>query len=100
MRLENVSVQQLPEMQNVSMRKLLTLCSVVLFALFPVVYCQAEGSKDMYPSGALGNRAYMTSSSTSTSSLIGNIINPGRMFVYAKAGEVIYIGSSAQGIGS
>ncbi|MEZ2441110.1 gliding motility-associated C-terminal domain-containing protein [Chitinophaga sp. RCC_12] len=82
------------------MRKLLTLCSVVLFALFPVVYCQAEGSKDMYPSGALGNRAYMTSSSTSTSSLIGNIINPGRMFVYAKAGEVIYIGSSAQGIGS
>jgi gliding motility-associated-like protein/uncharacterized repeat protein (TIGR01451 family) len=100
MRLENVSVQQLPEMQNVSMRKLLTLCSIVLFVLFPVVYCLAEGSKDMYPSGAQGNRAYMTSSSTNTSALIGNIINPGRMFVYAKAGEVIYIGSSAQGIGS
>lgn len=100
MRLENVSVQQLPEMQNVSMRKLLTLCSIVLFALFPTVCCLAEGSKDMYPSGAQGNRAYMTSSSTNTSALIGNIINPGRMFVYAKAGEVIYIGSSAQGIGS
>ena len=81
------------------MRKLLTLCSIVLLALFPAVYCLAEGSKDMYPSGSSGNRAYMTSSSTNTSSLIGNIINPGRMFVYAKAGEVIYIGSSAQGIG-
>lgn len=54
----------------------------------------------MFPVGALGNRSYMISSSTSTSTLIGNILNPGRMFVYAKAGEVIYIGSSAQGIGS
>lgn len=82
------------------MKRLLTLCSVVLFFLFPVVCCLAEGSKDMYPAGALGNRAYMTSSSTATSALIGNIYNPGRMFVYAKAGEVIYVGSSAQGIGT
>ncbi|MGO4292882.1 gliding motility-associated C-terminal domain-containing protein [Chitinophaga sp. RAB17] len=82
------------------MKRLLTLCSIVLLFLFPVICCLAEGSKDMYPSGALGNRAYMTSSSTATSALIGNIYNPGRMFVYAKAGEVIYVGSSAQGIGT
>jgi gliding motility-associated-like protein/uncharacterized repeat protein (TIGR01451 family) len=95
-----VYVQQLLEMQNSCMKRILTLSSIVLFFLFPVLYCQAEGSKNIYPSGASGNRAYMTSSSTATSSLIGNIYNPGRMFVYAKAGEVIYIGSSAQGIGS
>ncbi|MET3874709.1 gliding motility-associated C-terminal domain-containing protein [Chitinophaga sp. OAE865] len=77
------------------MRKLLTLCSIVLLALFPIVSCLAEGSKDIYPSGAQGNRAYMASSPSAT-----NIENPGRMFVYAKAGEVIYIGSSAQGIGA
>jgi gliding motility-associated-like protein/uncharacterized repeat protein (TIGR01451 family) len=95
-----VSVQQLLEMQNACMKRLLTLSSIVLFFLFPVVCCLAEGSKDMYPVGALGNRAYMTSSATATSALIGNVYNPGRMFVYAKAGEVIYVGSSAQGMGT
>ncbi|MBO9732900.1 MAG: DUF11 domain-containing protein [Chitinophaga sp.] len=82
------------------MKRFFTLCSVALFSLLPILYCQAEGSKDIYPAGALGNRAYMTSSSTATSALIGNIYNPGRMFVYAKVGEVIYVGSSAQGIGT
>ncbi|RFS23818.1 DUF11 domain-containing protein, partial [Chitinophaga silvatica] len=63
-------------------------------------YCLAEGSKDLYPVGASGNRSYLTSSSTATSTLIGNVYNRGKMFVYAVAGETIYLGSSAQGIGT
>ncbi|MBS0028708.1 gliding motility-associated C-terminal domain-containing protein [Chitinophaga sp. 22321] len=82
------------------MKRIFPVCVLVFLYLVLAIESFGEGSKDMYPSGALGNRAYMTSSSTATSSLIGNIYNPGRMFVYAKAGEVIYIGSSAQGIGS
>lgn len=82
------------------MKRLFPVCVLLFIYLVSVIDCFGEGSKDMYPAGALGNRAYMTSSSTATSSLIGNIYNPGRMFVYAKAGEVIYVGSSAQGVGS
>jgi gliding motility-associated-like protein len=56
----------------------------------------AEGSKDLIANG--GNRAYLFSGT------VANLSFPfptqGTMKVYAKAGESIYLGSSAQGIGS
>lgn len=58
----------------------------------------AEGSKDLYPSGASGYRAYVNSTTASSST------NPfptlGTVKVYVKAGETIYVGSSAQAVGN
>ncbi len=80
------------------MKRLLLQGIYLLFCLFFAAAALAEGSKDMFPAGATGNRALMFSSATRTNINIGNIYNPGRMFVYAKVGEVIYAGSSVQGM--
>lgn len=68
------------------------LCALVLIVFsFTVVF--AEGSKELNANG--GYRAYLLSSNT------GNDSFPfptwGTMKVYVKAGESIYVGSSAQG---
>ncbi|WP_166922488.1 choice-of-anchor A family protein, partial [Flavobacterium poyangense] len=76
------------------------LCFLSLFSGLNVF---AEGSKDLFPSGATGNRSWLTSSTQnirlSSGMFIGGV-NQGRHYVYVNAGETIYVGSSAQGIGS
>lgn len=75
---------------------LLLLLSILSLISSPELY--AEGSKDLYPDGATGNRAFLISMTGSY------IFNPyttlGRMYVYAEAGEKIYMGSSSQGVGN
>lgn len=71
--------------------------------LFPVLLlpCQqtfAEGSKDLYPSGASGYRAYLSSSTAVNNAIPFPTL--GTMKVYVRAGETINVGSSAQGIHS
>uniref|UniRef100_UPI0012FCC7C2 choice-of-anchor A family protein n=1 Tax=Flavobacterium sp. WG21 TaxID=1229487 RepID=UPI0012FCC7C2 len=76
------------------------LCFLSLFSGWNVF---AEGSKDLFPSGATGNRSWMTSSTQNirlgSGMFIGGV-NQGRHYVYVNAGETIYVGSSAQGIAS
>ncbi len=56
----------------------------------------AEGSKELTANG--GNRAYLYSSPSANLSFPFPTI--GTMKVYVKAGETIYLGSSAQGVGA
>ncbi|WP_277014767.1 DUF7507 domain-containing protein [Flavobacterium lindanitolerans] len=63
----------------------------------------ADGSKDLYPSGVVGNRAFLYSNSYTAG---GTTINSwpfktlGTHYVYAQVGETIATGSSAQNIGN
>ena len=63
----------------------------------------ADGSKDFYPSGATGNRAFLYSNQYETG---GSTIRSwpfktlGTHYVYAKVGETIAAASSAQGMGN
>ncbi|WP_182921537.1 DUF11 domain-containing protein [Pedobacter planticolens] len=78
----------------------LSLCCLAFIILsFFTKNTFAEGSKDLYPSGATGNRAF----------LYANVDNnnytdrfpfktKGTHFVYAKAGETIAVASSAIGV--
>ncbi|MDR2234728.1 MAG: DUF11 domain-containing protein [Chryseobacterium sp.] len=65
------------------------LCSGWLFA---------DGSRDLYPSGVTGYRAFLRSSNTTTESW--PFANEGIHYVYAKAGERITLASSAQNGGT
>ncbi|MDR6781660.1 DUF7507 domain-containing protein [Pedobacter africanus] len=60
----------------------------------------AEGSKDLYPNGAQGNRAYLYCATEGTNTFSWPFKTVGTHYVYAKAGEEIAVASSAQGIGS
>ena len=69
--------------------------------LFATILCSnalfADGSKDLYPSGVAGLRAYLRSSLTATENW--PFPNQGVHYVYAKAGERITLASSAQNAG-
>ena len=69
--------------------------------IFAAILCSnslfADGSKDLYPSGATGVRAYLRSSNTPT--VNWPFPNQGFHYVYAKAGERITMASSAQNTG-
>jgi gliding motility-associated-like protein/uncharacterized repeat protein (TIGR01451 family) len=67
---------------------------LVTIILFPRL-AKGEGSKELNANG--GNRAYLLSSSNANGSF--PFPTRGTMKVYAKAGETIYVGSSAQGMG-
>jgi hypothetical protein len=54
----------------------------------------ADGSKDLYPSGTTGNRAYLRSNTGVTENW--PFPNRGTHFVYAEVGETITLASSAQ----
>lgn len=69
-----------------------------LFLFFDGYYLYADGSKDLYPSGATGVRAHLRSSTNTTSNW--PFANEGVHYVYAKVGERITLASSAQGLGS
>ena len=61
----------------------------------------ADGSKDLYPSGATGNRAFLyTNINPAYAPDSWPFKTAGTHFVYAKAGEVIMASSSAVGLGS
>ncbi|HUH35181.1 MAG TPA: hypothetical protein VL022_05045, partial [Moheibacter sp.] len=80
-----------------------------LFCLFTFLYgsiVYADGSRDLYPSGKTGHRAFLRSTSSTTGTIgIGAgdaypYANRGTHYVYAKAGETILLASSAQGFGT
>ena len=58
----------------------------------------SEGSKELNANG--GNRAYLYSGASTSNPSAYPFPTWGTMKVYAKAGETIYVGSSAQGMGS
>lgn len=72
------------------------LCRLLVYWLIilPLIGLHAEGSKELNANG--GYRAYLYSSTNGNQSF--PFPTPGTMKVYAKAGETIYVGSSAQGI--
>ncbi|WP_188315810.1 Ig-like domain-containing protein, partial [Chitinophaga agrisoli] len=78
------------------MKALKACCLLAILLLFTAPLLFAEGSKELNQSG--GYRAYINSSTTASS------LNPyptlGTVKVYVNVGERIYLGSSAQGIGS
>lgn len=77
--------------KNIFLKILLFATILLSNALF------ADGSKDLYPSGAPGLRAYLRSSLTATENW--PFPNQGVHYVYAKAGERITLASSAQNTG-
>src|SRR5699024_9895374 len=54
----------------------------------------ADGSKDLYPNGASGGRAYLRASTSESAAF--PFPNLGTHYVYAEAGERIALASSAQ----
>ncbi|MCO5247398.1 MAG: Ig-like domain-containing protein [Chitinophagales bacterium] len=81
-------------LQTKSFQNPIAILLLLLFSFSTYVY--AEGSKDLYPNGAQGYRAYLLSSTTDAA--FNPFSNPGRMYIYAKSGETIYVGSSMQGM--
>lgn len=64
-------------------------------------YLFADGSKDLYPNGVSGYRAYLRSAATDNGWLSSwPFPNEGTHYVYAVAGETITLASSAQNGGS
>lgn len=72
----------------------------LFFVLFTVSLAAfSEGSGTLYPNGVPGYRVFLQTRTPSYSSSVG--FDPfstlGSIKVYAKEGEIIYMGSSAQG---
>ncbi|HNY03239.1 MAG TPA: hypothetical protein PKG48_11655, partial [Bacteroidales bacterium] len=66
--------------------------------LIDVIPVHAEGSKDLYPAGASGRRAYLLSRNIGTTpATFDPFPAPGTMRVYVVTGDTIYVGSSMQG---
>ncbi|MBB2150343.1 Ig-like domain-containing protein, partial [Pedobacter gandavensis] len=74
-------------------------CLVVFCVLLSFSVAYAEGSKDLYPAGATGNRAFLYCNSNNTASESWPFKTAGTHYVYANAGEVIAVASSAHGYG-
>jgi gliding motility-associated-like protein/uncharacterized repeat protein (TIGR01451 family) len=82
-------------------KKLHFLFIFCLLVNFSAVY--AEGSKDLYPAGVKGNRAFLYSNisiNPAPTSIAFPFRTLGTHYVYAKRGEYIAVASSAQGIGN
>ncbi|MDR2283304.1 MAG: DUF11 domain-containing protein, partial [Sphingobacterium sp.] len=75
-----------------------------MFVLFSFSWSYADGSKDLYPSGTTGGRAFLYSNSYTGAS--GTTMGSwpfktlGAHYAYVKAGETIHAASSAQGRGN
>jgi gliding motility-associated-like protein/uncharacterized repeat protein (TIGR01451 family) len=78
-------------------RKFILLCCIAFSLLIPAGSAFAEGSKELSQNG--GFRAYLYSS-TEVSLPSFPFPTLGTMKVYAKVGETLYVGSSAQGLGT
>lgn len=88
------------------MRKYINKMSIRKWLGFLLLTCtllgsanmRADGSKDLYPSGKTGIRAYLRSGTIVNANY--PFANRGVHYVYAKAGESIGLASSAQGSGN
>ena len=58
----------------------------------------ADGSRDLYPAGVKGGRAYLRASTTESAAF--PFANLGTHYVYAEAGERIALATSAQAYGT
>lgn len=76
--------------------KVLKKALVGCFALLSVSSALADGSKDLYPAGGSGHRAYLLGKGYTAPEAIP-FPNAGAHYVYAKEGETITMASSAQG---
>ncbi|MFA4868547.1 MAG: hypothetical protein WC623_10130, partial [Pedobacter sp.] len=70
----------------------------LLFLVFISFNVKAEGSKDLYPNGALGARASMYATVTTDNHPSFPFKTRGTHYVYVKAGEWICVGSSIKGM--
>ncbi len=76
---------------------------LLAFLFFSGVVVKAEGSKDLYPTGVKGNRAFLVSRDTpfgTNSDRSWPFLTLGTHYVYVKNGEVLHTASSAQNVGS
>jgi hypothetical protein len=77
-------------------KTVLKICVVVFVSLLFPAIGRADGSKDLYPSGTIGYRAYLGSHTVTTA------YNPfpttGTHYVYVNVGDTLYAGSSVQGL--
>jgi len=78
--------------------KLYLKAIVYLFLLFHILPAYADGSKDLYPEGIRGGRAFMESMTYSNSRLTHPFYNHARHFAYLRKDETLAVASSAQGI--
>lgn len=67
---------------------------LVIFVVLNIGNVWADGSKDLYPEGATGGRAFLRASTTP--SLAYPFPTLGTHYVYAEAGEIIALASDAQ----
>lgn len=67
---------------------------IIFLILFSTGNLSAEGSKDLYPQGAQGGRAYLRASNTQSAAF--PFPNLGTHYVYAEEGERIALASNAQ----
>ncbi|GAA3937383.1 tandem-95 repeat protein [Chitinophaga oryziterrae] len=72
--------------------------ALTLLCLFACLNSYADGSKDLYPSGATGDRAFLMSS-TNAISAGWPFTSLGTHYVFVNPGETVAAASSAQGIG-
>lgn len=77
--------------------KVLKKALVGCFALLSVSSALADGSKDLYPVGYIGHRAYLLGDKHVSADEAIPFPNAGAHYVYAKEGETITMASSAQG---
>lgn len=74
-------------------------CLTFIFLSFFTTNTYAEGSKDIYPAGAQGNRAFLYANTDNVNYTDRFPFKTrGAHFVYAKAGETIAVASSAIGV--
>ncbi|WDF46045.1 hypothetical protein PQ459_14185 [Chryseobacterium sp. KACC 21268] len=77
---------------------------ISLFCLLNSTPLLADGSRNLYPAGTLGGRAFLYSNSYSGSNGVTLASWPfksrGTHYAYLKAGEILHTASSAQGIGN
>ena len=83
---------------NFFWRRIFVVCTPFIFFLLFSNYLFADGSRDLYPSGATGIRAHLRSTTATTENW--PFANNGIHYVYAKAGERITLASSAQNSGN
>jgi uncharacterized repeat protein (TIGR01451 family) len=82
-------------------RDILVLSSVFyLLSSFFTTSAQAEGSRDLFPADATGNRAELEWRTSTYGAGNTSLLRRTLIQVYANAGEEILLGSSAVGIGS
>lgn len=78
--------------------KRILLLFIILFGIIFETQVFAEGSKDFYPTGAGGKRAYLVSSTRGLTTNSWPFQSRRTIKVFVKKNEYIYVGSSVQGV--